>query len=278
MRVVCRPEFLQAPDGARFIQSHLPPRGVARGRLVLLQPFAEEANKSRRMLSEIARAAARAGWHTVIGDCIGTGDSHGDFADATWAGWTADVMRFAATPAEAPNTPVVLAGLRVGALLASAALQAGLAADAVLAINPVTSGKQSLTQFLRLGAAGELGHDASARIDTRALREALDRGETVEIAGYGLAPGLAVGLDAAEFVVPAGGGRVGWIEIAANAADGLSPAAGRAIERLRSEGLKVESVSVTGPAFWQTQEIEAVEELPERFVALLDVLTGAAAA
>lgn len=254
-----------------------PATGAPRGRLVLLQPFAEEANKSRRMLAEIARAAAEAGWLVALGDYLGTGDSAGDFSEASWQAWVDEVALFAAT-ADEPSLPLVVCGLRLGALLAADAVRAGLVADAVVAINPVTSGKQALTQFLRLGAAAELGQDATARIDTRELRERLARGETVEIAGYGLSPALAQGMDAAEFELGAGVAGIGWIEVG-SAEGAFSPVAERALGRLREHpGRQVESVMLRGPAFWQTQEIEAVPALPGICLEMIEKLTGLARA
>ncbi len=273
--IVGQPGFLPGPGGDRFILS-FSPRAAPVGRLILLQPFAEEANKSRRMLSECARAAAGSGWQVLLGDVFGTGDSAGDFADANWDDWLADVVRFC--DAVSGDKPLVLCGVRFGALLAAGALQRGLTADAVVLINPVISGKMALTQFLRLGAAGELGADASARIDTRGLRERLDRGETVEIAGYGLSPALAAGMEASEFDLFGGASRLGWIEIGSVAGGDLPPAAARTINRLRAKGADIQTEALVGPAFWQTQEIETVAGLPAALVSMLGRLTSGAAA
>lgn len=271
-----QPEFLPGPGGERFVLRFSPAEAVCRGRLVLVQPFAEEANKSRRMLSECARAAAASGWHVVLGDVFGTGDSAGDFSEASWAAWLADVRRFCeSTPGD---TPLVLCGLRLGALLIADVIRGGVTPDAAVLINPVTAGKLALTQFLRVGAASELGTDASARIDTRGLREQLNRGETVEIAGYGLSPALATGIEAAELAVHGAVSRVGWIEIVSAEGGDLPPAAARTVERLRTEGANVSTETLTGPAFWQTQEIEAVPALPATLTAMLDRVTAGGSA
>jgi len=271
-----QPEFVPGSGGERFVLRFSPAGAVCRGRLVLVQPFAEEANKSRRMLSECARAAAASGWHVVLGDVFGTGDSAGDFSEASWAAWLTDVRRFCeSTPGD---MPLVLCGLRLGALLIADVIRGGVKPDAVVLINPVTSGKLALTQFLRVGAASELGADASARIDTRGLREQLNRGETIEIAGYGLSPALATGIEAAELAVHGAVSRVGWIEIVSAEGSDLPPAAARTIERMRAEGADVCTETLTGPAFWQTQEIEAVPVLPAVLTAVLDrVKTGGSA-
>lgn len=271
-----RPGFLPGPGGGRFVLDFAPASGACRGCLVLLQPFAEEANKSRRMLGECARAAAASGWRVLLGDVFGTGDSAGDFSEASWDIWLADVRRFCDEVSS--NVPLVMCGLRLGALLIADALRGGLRPDAVLLLNPVTSGKLALTQFLRIGAASELGSDASARIDTRGLREQLGRGETVEIAGYGLSSALASGIEACEFALHGAVSRVGWIEIGSVAGAELPPAAVRVIERLRADGAEVCAETLAGPAFWQTQEIEAVPALPAALISMLDRLISLEAA
>ncbi|MBB4012314.1 exosortase A-associated hydrolase 2 [Niveibacterium umoris] len=250
------------------------PHGVpARGRLVLLQPFAEEANKSRRQLADIARTAAAAGWNVVLGDYLGTGDSAGDFGDATWRDWVDDVALFA-NLAGASSLPLVLCALRLGALLADEAVRGGLRPTALVAINPVVSGKQALTQFLRLGAASELAQDTTARIDTRFLRQRLSAGESVEIAGYALSPALANELESAEFAPNSMVSRLGWIEVGPDA-EVLSPAAARQLAKIHETGgAQVATATLKGPAFWQTQEIERVPDLAQTCLAMLQELTG----
>jgi alpha/beta superfamily hydrolase len=74
------PFFLDGPAGNLFCL-HFPrstPGGARRCALVL-PPFAEELNKSRRMGALAARALQRAGHDVLLIDLYGTGDSAGDF-------------------------------------------------------------------------------------------------------------------------------------------------------------------------------------------------------
>jgi hypothetical protein len=97
----------------------------------------------------------------------------------------------------------------------------------------------------------------------------LTRGESVEIAGYALSPGLALGLDAAELALPAAPAHVAWLEVVAHAPAELSPAAHNRIESWEAAGHRVVSHAVTGAAFWQTQEIAECPELVRATLALV---------
>lgn len=257
--------FLSGRSGARFCVAHHP-EGKPRGAVLLVQPFAEEANKSRSNLAAVARACAESGHLALIGDVGGTGDSEGDFADARWADWIDDLKRFAAWLVERSDGPLALIGLRQGALLASCALDDGLAADALLALAPIASGKLALTWFLRLAAAGELGGNPGARLDTRGLRASLDAGEPVEVAGYCLSAELASAIEAAVLEPPASL-RLGWVEIGSG--ESLSAAASRLLEKRAARGCADYSRLLAGPAFWQTQEIERLSALPALCVEFL---------
>ena len=95
--MVLNPFFLQMGRGQRLAVLHTPSRHRDwRRAMVYVHPFAEEMNKSRRMAALQARALADAGWAVLQIDLAGCGDSSGDFGDADWATWVADV-RTAAT-------------------------------------------------------------------------------------------------------------------------------------------------------------------------------------
>ena len=68
-----------------------PVRGTVRGVVLLLPPFAEEMNKSRRMCALLARGLAADGWRVVRIDLFGCGDSAGSLRDASWEQWCDDL-------------------------------------------------------------------------------------------------------------------------------------------------------------------------------------------
>ena len=254
------------PLGQRFALHHAPRDGSPLGLVVYVHPFAEEMNKSRRMAALQSRALAAAGFAVLQMDLLGCGDSGGDFGDATWQAWIDDVgfacrwLRQRHTPqAGAGEPPLWLWGLRVGCLLATDAATRLDAGCNLLLWQPTVTGNGALQQFLRLKLAGEmLGGQAKGAM--AALRQRLAGGEAAEIAGYLLHPALAAGLEQATLRPPVQG-QVHWLEVATSRPPTLTPASVRAIEHWRQAGCAVHAQAVTGPAFWQTAEIEEAPEL-----------------
>jgi alpha/beta superfamily hydrolase len=85
------PHFI-AGHGGQLFALHFPSEKPSGRALLVLPPFAEELNKTRRMLSLAARALQNAGHEVLLVDLYGTGDSAGDFADASFRGWSADLQ------------------------------------------------------------------------------------------------------------------------------------------------------------------------------------------
>jgi uncharacterized protein len=261
--------FLPVQRGRRFCIRHEPNAEAARrGGLLYIQPFAEEMNKSRRMAALQARALAEAGWTVLQMDLYGCGDSEGDFGEADWPQWLADVADAAAWLREQTGQMPSLWGLRVGCLLACEAAMTMEPTPNLLLWQPTMSGKQSLQQFLRLKVTSQILAEATPdRINTQQLREKLVHGDALEIAGYMLSPGLALGMENGELTPPIAPTRVAWLEVAASAPAELSPAARTRIEAWRAAGHRVDASAVTGPAFWQTQEIAECPALVEATLA-----------
>lgn len=270
------PLFLDTPGGARFCLYH-PPHGAARAALLYLHPFAEEMNKSRRMAALAARRLAARGVGVLQLDLHGCGDSAGEFREARWDGWQADVKAGLEWLQARLGLVPGLWGLRLGALLALD--YAALAAQAparLLLWQPVLSGAQHLNQFLRLRVAGAMLHEgggsggASGGTSggTAALRARLQAGELLEIGGYELHPALALaldGIDAARLAAPRC--RIDWFEVVPEAGRMPPAAATRLAEAWRAGPSEVHLTALPGPAFWSTQEIA---EAP----ALLDASAG----
>lgn len=212
--------FLPLDGSDRFCLLHLP-QGKPRGNIVYLHPFAEELNRSRAVVARQARAFAAVGYAVLQMDLYGCGDSAGDFGAASWMRWRADTHAAICLLQERFDAPLCLWGLRSGGLLASEVAHELDTDIALLLWQPVLSGKQHLQQFLRLSLAADV-LAGKAQGGTDALLARFDAGQSVEVAGYTLAPALAQGLSASVLEQPSGGQRMHCIELVSGGE--LSPA------------------------------------------------------
>lgn len=249
------PFFLQRPGGQLFCLYH-PPRGDCRGAILYVPPFAEEMNRARRIAAQQARALAALGYGVLLPDLSGTGDSSGDFADARWETWKDDLAACCAWLGERIAQPPVVWGLRLGALLALDYAQATPhPLHALILWQPVVSGQAYLTQFLRVRTVNAvLADSASEQTGTRALRAALQSGETLEIAGYALAPALAAAIDGLaplDRYTPSC--PVHWFEMAAPG-QVLPPGAARAADAWRRQQVHLQVYPVNYTPFWAAGE------------------------
>ena len=267
-----------APGGQRFCLFHQPAPGTAvLGSVVYVHPFTEEMNKSRRMAAMQSRALAQAGYAVLQVDLLGCGDSSGDFGDASWDAWVADVVRACQWLGERSSAPLWLWGLRAGCLLAAQAARQLPTPCNFIFWSPTPSGKTQLQQFLRLKAAGDMLASGAKGV-TEGLRQQLAAGASVEIAGYALSPGLAQGMEQAVLLPPAASlpsvpqpSRLEWLEVSTREGASLNPVAQKTIEQWGQSGFTVRSHIVHGPSFWQTTEIE---DAPALVAATLAAVTS----
>lgn len=243
----------------------------ARGSLLVVPPFAEEMNKSRRMLTLLAQRAAADGWRALHVDPYGTGDSEGDFSDARWEIWRDDLVDRITALRDAHPGPIVLCAMRLGALLALEALRRVDADVAQLVLwQPVLSGRLATTQFLRLKLASEaMGGGAGGSVD--ALRRTLDAGSALEVAGYALAGDLVRAIDACNFAasLPDRCPPIRWLEVASSPSATPPPATAAALATLRARGIDVAHATCEGPPFWTTAEIAVAPALLDATAAAL---------
>jgi exosortase A-associated hydrolase 2 len=254
--VAFEPFFLDA-GAMRLFCVYFPPIGGARGNYVFVPPFAEEMNRCRSMVAMQARALAHEGFGTLLVDLFGTGDSSGEFGQATWNSWRDSVIAAWRWLGEQPGERSGIWGLRLGAVLAAELLDDGnIAADHAIFWQPVVSPKAMLTQFLRIkvAAAMDLKIEGPSTSDMRA---ALKAGASVEVGGYELNPALVLPLDqkALADYGSLGGAATDWIEVTPMAEQlELGAASAKAIEILTERGARIEPQVCQGPLFWQLHE------------------------
>ncbi len=269
------PLFLPGSSGQLFAL-HLPPVAPTSccQYLIHIPAFAEEMNRARHLVALQARAFAQQGVGVLILDLFGTGDSAGDFKDATWSAWKEDVASAVMWLRRMGVERISLWGLRLGCLLAfDFAQQRREELEGLIFWQPLLGGRVALDQFLRLQvAAGALGRGCKDTVQS--LRSRLAAEETLEIGGYEISPVLAHEIDRCSFsslgrpVV----NRVAWLEIrgvakpmaglSATESDvRLSPASQTVVDDWRLSGCNLGVAQVSAPSFWQSHIVEPMPEL-----------------
>jgi exosortase A-associated hydrolase 2 len=221
------------------------------------------------MMAMIGCQLARAGWHAVLPDLGGTGDSEDEFSQARVDDWLADLHDTATLAAH--NAPVkALIAVRLGACLASRLLPLLPGVEHLVLWQPVVAGQQHLTQFLRLQITG----NALARTPgptVADMRATLAAGESLEVGGYQMGPGLARDLDALTFVPPAEIPlpSLHWLEVSGADPPARGPLADKHIQQWSQRGGRATAAACRGDPFWSTVEITLSQELLDRTVACL---------
>lgn len=249
MTAAPEPLFIEAGDRRLFALFH-PADGDMRGCVLMLPPFAEEMNMSRRMTYLTGRAFAAAGYGFLALDLTGTGESSGDFADARIDIWQDDARAGLTWLHDKTGHAPILMGLRAGALLA-----ASLQAEAPLVLwQPVGNGETMINQFLRIRIAAALTGNAEKET-TKGLRALWQAGDGVEIAGYEISPALADGFDALRLadMAPPADTPIIWIETGSEER-GPSPASQRVIDAWSEKSVKMRTHLCPGDPFWTIQE------------------------
>lgn len=242
------------------------------GTVLYLPPMAEEMNRCRSHVADTARALAAHGWRCVLLDPYATGESEGQSEEADWDIWAADTAALAEQLA-AQHGPVVLWGVRSGALLAAeAARRVPQHVQRLLFWQPVLDGALFLNQTLRLRIASQLVHDG-AKESTDSLRRQLAEGHTLEVAGYPLPGRLAMALNERKMAALCQGLTlpVCWLEVVAAEGAAPAPASRKAIE---AWPVPVALHTVACPMVWQ---VHGREDAPGLVDATLRLLQGTAA-
>lgn len=243
------PRFIDTETGRIFALYHAA-EGDARGSVIVLPPFAEEMNMSRRMIYLTARALANNGFSCLVPDLTGTGESDGDFADARWHIWQANVLACENIMSEQSGHAPMLLGLRTGALLAASVGEG----RQMIMWQPVGNGETMLNQFLRIRmAAGITG--GGEKETTKDLRAIWKDGRSVEVAGYEIHPDLAGEIDKLRLadMAPTANSSVIWVEIG-DAERGPTPASQRTIDTWSEKGVEIDVRVCVGEPFWTIQE------------------------
>lgn len=269
--------YIQGGSGLIFILSRQPLQ--SRCAVLVVPPFAEEMNKCRRMIAVLSHRLLANGVAVVMPDLFGTGDSGGDFSDGSWTGWQEDLRNVQAWCDRRGLDLSGLLAVRFGAALAVSAVTSGRLRgfERTVLWQPVFDGARLMTQFLRVRVASTLA-SGGQRESVADLRGRLAAGETIEVAGYGLAGRLASELDTVKppECWPTAFGRTRWLEVIRDDVDPGPPPGLAMAEHLRHLGAEIEFKAFRGAPFWSSTEIVVDEELTHASSAFLAGTTAVA--
>ena len=224
---------------------------------LVVPPFAEEMNKSRRLVTDFARHERSKGRGVLCVDLFGTGDSEGEFAAARVGRWIEDLATAVEWSVAQGWRITSVVGIRMGAMLAAMLVrQRDMDLSRAVFWQPVTSGARLIDQFLRIRVmASRMEQDHGETVAE--LRGRLQAGEAVEVAGYALSGALCADIDALDLTsaLTPPFPPIRWLDVVADAAAPVAPGTQRAIDKVRAAGCEVEHVQVTGEPFWMATEI-----------------------
>ncbi len=255
------PFFLDTAAGRLFALFKAP--AYAERCVLFVPPFAEEMNKVRRQLSCADRSLSRKGIATLAIDLFGTGDSEGEFVDASWSVWKQNVAS-AFHWANDFGVPIdTLIANRLGCSLAVEALfDLDYSVRKTIFWQPVVSGRQYMTQFLRLRVASSMMEDDGAET-VDGLRARLGEGESLEIAGYETSPQMWADVENSNLLghLHSRLGEIVVFEIGRPRDGSLSPAGNKILKTAEQRNISVQGIRIPGEPFWTATEIVVNSQL-----------------
>ncbi len=270
------PLFIQAPHGRLFGLYYPPLSGDPTALILHVPAFAEEMNKSRRMVALQSIQFHQNNVGVLVLDLFGTGDSEGLLENASWEIWQADLE--AATTwlkQQHPQVPFYLWGLRFGCALATSyAAQPNTDIYGLIYWQPLFSAKRMLTQFLRLRVASAMTNKATDEErpeTTKSLFQDLADGRAVEVGGYLLSPEffnsiIAIDVERQLFENPK---TMVWLDFVSGQSMEPSLVNSKVIHNWVQQKNDVKWRAVHGDRFWNTQEIAVCSELISRTLQML---------
>ncbi|RVU30742.1 hydrolase 1, exosortase A system-associated [Neptunomonas marina] len=260
------PLFLDVPSGQIFATIFTPQQATCTDHWVIcLPPFAEEMNKSRKIIRDQAERLSQQGYSVLIPDLQGTGDSVGDFSNSSIQQWQDDLKALITALKVNGVKQVDILAVRMGALLAPPlAMSFPDLVKRIVLWQPALSGEQLMTQFLRIRVAANMLSDQKETV--KELRAAILEDKEVEVAGYRVPKAFLSQLDEMKLSTMElpHSTHIGWFEVVSSAEKGLLLPSKKVIENWTSTQESVKADAVVGEPFWAAQELVTAEALIER--------------
>lgn len=194
--------YLDAP-AAQIYYVAQPAAGKRRTAVLICGPFAVERERAYSTLVTWACALAAQGHEAMRFDYRGIGESTGRFEELTISDWRNDVALCAAhLAAMCPGVPLILQGVRLGALIAAEVFASGTG-DGLLLWAPPKSARDLMWDTMRRDLAAKLMDTPDLPRKTREEQiAAIEAGKLVNIEGYYWSPALWRDAEQHEFSAP----------------------------------------------------------------------------
>jgi len=218
--------------------------------VVLCYPHGAEYATAFRSFRILGNRLAKAGFHVLRFDYLGTGDSAGDADDASVSQWTADVVAAVHELAGSRDLREISAvGLRLGATLAALAAQQCDRIHRLVLWEPVINGRDYVQAQRALQAAWLEQEIRSGRVAPVAQEDVL---------GYALTERLCHELESVNLsALPKA--PAPYVHVVSR---GSSPDYEQLVERFRQQGAQVEMDCVEGPSIGSGNPLIDVPPVP----------------
>jgi hypothetical protein len=177
------PGYFEVPGGHLYTVLHEVPDPLAR--VLLVGPFTSERHVSYIPWVRWARYLAARGIECLRYDYRGIGESTGAFGDFGFENWLEDVRLLGAwLKHRAPDTPLILHGMELGAILAAKNFQGGMGDGMLLWSPPSDAHAPFRTALLRRIGVDHAFKFKDDRRPMSAYIQDLENGRQLDVDGY----------------------------------------------------------------------------------------------
>lgn len=190
------PYFFEVDGSARFAVLHRP-QIEARGRFLFCHPLFEEKLWAHRVYVSFARRLAQIGYSVLRMDLRGTGDSDGEFGEASLDDYLMDLEAGWCELCDQSSGDGIQGtfGLRLGGTMAIALAHRIEEVNTSLTWEPVLDTSRYLHGLLRSNLSGQMAAHGKVITPREALITKMRQGEPIDIEGYNLTAKLFDSLD-----------------------------------------------------------------------------------
>ena len=163
---------------------HKPKKGHRDVGIVFCAPFGEEKQESHRTMVNFARLLAQSGFYVLRFDYYGTGDSQGEWQEATWESHLSDISSSFELLRSQGCKQIGLLGLRLGGTLARFFADQNPIASFLVLWEPIINVREYLFECMRANLTTQMTQYGKIEVNREQLLAGLEQGVPVNLSGY----------------------------------------------------------------------------------------------